>query len=261
MVVRLLYGDDGRGSLVHVSQAPRGLACGLFCPACGTPLVAKKGAVRVPHLAHDATDQRCVGAVETVTHRLAKEIFRERRSLLLPGLSVEVKTVKGWRRNWEALLPLSATFATVELEAQLIGVRPDALATWGRGEIVIEFRVTNATTSDKLARLRCLGLATVEIDLRKWARWDVDKGALTNAVVMSAPREWLTVPTLFASEMAEAFRAWSERWERRDGERELELELEAAAIQRKEQRRLAWEQTVQELQAAAIRMGIRASGG
>ncbi len=232
MSVRLLYGDDGRGNLVYVSQAQRGRACGLVCPACATPLLAKKGAVRVPHLAHDAADRRCVGAVETVTHRLAKEVLRERRELLLPSFVLRAPRPRGRIGDWEALSATTRQFKGVAVEPPLTGVRPDALVMWERGQIAVEFFVAHATTSDKLARLRTLGLATVEIDLRKWVRWDVDKAVLAQAVVSDAPREWLTVPALFASEMAASYQAWWELWERREQGWELETDLTTVTARR-----------------------------
>lgn len=232
MAVRLLYGDDAQGRLVHVSQAARGRACGLFCPACRTPLVAKKGEVRVAHLAHDLIDRHCVGAVETVTHRLAKEVFLERRTLLLPGFTMSAPRPRGRTGTWDALYPTTIQFDTVEVEAQLAGVRPDAVAGWARGQIAVEFLVTHATTSEKVGRLRALGLAAIEIDLGRFVRWDIEKEAIACAVVSDAPREWLTAPIPFAPELVTRYQTWFEEWERRERAWELEDDLATLTARR-----------------------------
>ena len=41
--VDLVWGLDLEGEPMHISVARRGLACGLICPACKTPLIARKG--------------------------------------------------------------------------------------------------------------------------------------------------------------------------------------------------------------------------
>jgi hypothetical protein len=71
------YAVNRAGTLVHVSDVPRGKACGCRCAACDHPMVARKGAIRVHHFAH-VHEVKCVGAVETVLHGLAKENLTER---------------------------------------------------------------------------------------------------------------------------------------------------------------------------------------
>src|SRR5262245_27287134 len=48
----LTYGRDGRDNLIHISEAERGDACGLFCPFCRGPLTARKGDIVAHHFAH-----------------------------------------------------------------------------------------------------------------------------------------------------------------------------------------------------------------
>lgn len=63
------------GSLVHVSEVNPGAACGCTCIDCGSGLLAKKGAQRVHHFAHEH-EAPC--SDESVLHKLAKEILRRR---------------------------------------------------------------------------------------------------------------------------------------------------------------------------------------
>ena len=46
--LRLGYGLK-EGKLLHISEVPRGLACGCVCPACGDRLVARQGPLREHH--------------------------------------------------------------------------------------------------------------------------------------------------------------------------------------------------------------------
>ncbi len=257
MAVRLLYGDDAQGRLVHVSQAARGRACGLFCPACRTPLVAKKGEVRVAHLAHGAADVACVGAVETVLHRLAKEVLSERRALTLPGFSIEMRYRGTEHFETQKAFPAKLVeFSSVSIEVPFPGVRLDALAGWARGRVAVEFRVSHATTGDKLARLRALGLAAIEIDLQHLARWDTTKDQIDGAVTSQAPREWLTMPSLFAVEIAEAWERW---FKRRDEAWRVSLLPPFDLLP--EERESSWEEKVRQFEALAVRLGFRSYDG
>ena len=69
--VLLPYGQASDGRLVRASEVPAGLGCACFCPACGTPLVARRGGMRIAHFAH-AVDRACALAHETMLHKLAK---------------------------------------------------------------------------------------------------------------------------------------------------------------------------------------------
>ena len=68
------YGMDSAGKIVHVDVVPRGKACGLVCPNCEAPLVARKGSVRQHHLAHSPSTPTCEGWL----HATAKMILYQR---------------------------------------------------------------------------------------------------------------------------------------------------------------------------------------
>lgn len=81
---QLVYGLRPDGTLVHITEVQRGLACGCICPACDGQLVArKKDDHHVPHFAH-SSGEACGGGPETVLHLLAKEAFRANPKMLLP---------------------------------------------------------------------------------------------------------------------------------------------------------------------------------
>ncbi len=54
----LTYGRNNDNQLVHISEAESGLACGLTCPFCGEPLLARHGQVLAHHFAHHGSTCR-----------------------------------------------------------------------------------------------------------------------------------------------------------------------------------------------------------
>jgi len=203
--VRLLYGSSLRGELVDVSAVRSGLACGLVCPKCKASLIARKGNIRVHHLAHHRSDTSCVGAVETVTHRLAKDVLREGKRLVLPGLDIIVRRRVGRFQLDPSLPSRGCVFDTVDLEHSIGEVRLDALMTGAVGTIAVEIKVSHEVTPEKIGRLRAAGLVALEIDLSAYSRWDTLRQDIAEAVIHEAPRRWLTIPTIYAGEIAEAW--------------------------------------------------------
>ncbi|HVU13267.1 MAG TPA: competence protein CoiA family protein, partial [Phototrophicaceae bacterium] len=76
------------GQLFHVSEVESGLACNCFCPACGQPLVARKGAKVTHHFAHYKAET-CEHAVETALHLAAKDILFKEKQIRIPAVEVE----------------------------------------------------------------------------------------------------------------------------------------------------------------------------
>lgn len=177
VAIRLPYGMQA-GVLTHVSDVASGLACGCLCPACGEPLVAKKGQFKQHHFAH-AADGDCSTAVETALHLAAKSILESRREVVLPA--VEAKFA-GTRRTIVLAPELSYVVEKVELERSVGAIVPDVLAWISGRKVAIEVRVTHAVDERKIERLRELGLSTVEIDLSRAAR-DLSMAALEPLVV------------------------------------------------------------------------------
>lgn len=81
---RLVYGwDPVEDKLFHISQARRGLACGLICPHCKGVLVAHlKDDRKAAHFAHYGP--ACGDGPETALHILCKEIVRDELRLGFP---------------------------------------------------------------------------------------------------------------------------------------------------------------------------------
>lgn len=84
--LKLTYGKDSNGRLVHVDEVQRGLACECVCPGCGAQLVARKGERKQHHFAH-ANGADCAGARMTALHMLAQQILEKEKQVMLPNYS------------------------------------------------------------------------------------------------------------------------------------------------------------------------------
>lgn len=208
---------DGR--LYEPTEVERGLACGCTCPACGSPLKARSGEVR-PHFAHHVIVE-CAGAWESAVHRMAKQLIREARHLMVPALTETVTLeVFGERGTRSRTLPATkvrltdvadeVSFAvpagTTTEGRQGDGKAPleaDGNATVvvdvtgqvaGKGNLLIEVAVTHFCDEEKIDRLRRLGHAALEIDLSSVER-DITATQLKHLVLVnSSNRKWLHNP-------------------------------------------------------------------
>ena len=182
-------GETADGRLISIRQAPSGLACGCVCPGCRRPLVARKGEVRTHHFAHHSLvdDKPCIIAGETVLHRLAKEILGRRLTLKLPGL-----VFRDHGDSEEVVKPGRFFFDRAELELRVGEVVPDVVLYRGGRRLFVEFKVTHACGTEKIARIQKMDVGAVEIELEGFR--DVKLRDLEQIILFKAPREWLHNP-------------------------------------------------------------------
>ena len=190
--LRLGYGLK-EGKLLHISEVPRGLACGCVCPACGDRLVARQGPLREHHFAH-AADNDCRTAVETALHLAAKEILASRKEIVLPSVEIQFHFHR-YRDSGDKSLTIAPEgryqLTSVALERRLTNIVPDILAHVENHPLLIEVRVTHEVEAQKLARIQSLDMSTVEIDLSAAPR-DLPWKDLEELVVESgAHKQWV----------------------------------------------------------------------
>ena len=161
-LLRLTWGLRD-GAPVSVREVESGLACGCLCPACGERLVAKKGARMLHHFSHHRGGD-CAYGYETSLHLMAKELLRRAGRLVIPAVRVEFNTRKDAETVAEAR---EIAVDQVELECHLEGVVPDVVVTSGGKRLFVEIFVTHRVDGEKLARLREMGVSTLEIDLSR----------------------------------------------------------------------------------------------
>ena len=207
----LAYGLAADGTLAHVAEVPRGLACGCRCPSCGGALVARRGEIRAAHFAHHAVGQ-CAGAWETTLHLLAKDVLSEARSVTLPEAFAEFE---GMREP----VPGATVFrySSVREEVDLGSVRPDVIVNGGGRELLVEIAVTHFCDPAKIAKLRERDLPAIEIDLSAVPKL-ASRREHARFILTAAPRIWLHNAKILAAEdrlREEAARREAERMERR----------------------------------------------
>lgn len=186
--VRLAWGEQSDGQLVHISAVPRGLACACVCPACGANLVARKRSKR-HHFAHYAVGE-CRFGPETALHKLAKQLLDRSRRLVVPEVShAEGGELAMRHRGGEY------EFDSVRLEHRLHPIVPDVILSKGGRELIVEIAVTNPCSEEKISKISALGIAAIEVDLSEYPR-DASLEVVTAALLSEAPRKWLFNPLL-----------------------------------------------------------------
>ncbi|MER8607342.1 hypothetical protein NKH48_27165 [Mesorhizobium sp. M1233] len=183
---RLVYGwDSEKEKLFHISEARRGLACGLICPNCKGVLVAHlKDDLKAAHFAHHGP--ACGGGPETALHILCKEIIRDELRLTVPREFAA-------HGSYERLIgeEREIVFAHVTLEfRERVELIPDLRLQVDDLDLFVEIAVTHSCGEEKIARLKRLGTAAVEIDMSSVPR-NTPRDDVRMAVVSTAPRVWL----------------------------------------------------------------------
>ncbi len=168
------------GELVHVSQVPRGMACGCTCPKCNGALIARKGLERAHHFAH-LTGSICLGAAETILHILGKTILTEIDCIQLPPYEYRRDIRIGLERArvfHEEIIARGGELVIdrVELEKSLIGFRPDAILFRNNKQLLVEIAVTHKVGKKKKRRLQKQDNPAIEISLAlDMSTWSKDK--------------------------------------------------------------------------------------
>lgn len=180
--------EDENGSLVSIRDVPRGLACKCTCPGCGRQMVARKGEEIAHHFAHaGAVGLTCTSAGETALHKFAKQMLNERLEVGLPLRSVEEAGEK------EVVVPAGTyEFDTAILEKKTGAIVPDVVLLKGERKLIIEFKVTHECGPEKIAEIRRLDIAAIEIDLSPYRQ--VKLGDLADKILFEAGRDWLHNP-------------------------------------------------------------------
>lgn len=183
---RLVYGWDTEiGKLFHISEARRGLACGLICPHCKAALVANlKDDLKAAHFAHHGP--ACGGGPETALHLLCKEIIRDELRITIPR---EFAAHGSYEQLIAEEREVVFDRATLEFRDH-VEVIPDLRLQGEDLEIFVEIAVTHACGEEKISRLKRLGTAAVEIDMSSVPR-NTPPGDVRRAVISTAPRIWL----------------------------------------------------------------------
>lgn len=180
------------GQLVTVNDVSSGLACGCLCPACGAPLVARKGPKNVHHFSH-AVKTDCKGALETALHLKAKDILSRFSQINLPPYYHPEKYHKPWIDH----KPCIYYYSSALVEAKIGKIRPDVILNGIEAKpLIIEIFVTHAIDNQKAIEIKELGLPCLEIDLRYLKKLNLlDEKLIENGVVHAFhTKRWINNP-------------------------------------------------------------------
>lgn len=150
------------GIITSIDMVESGLKCGCICPACGEPLIAKKGKVMMHHFAHHA-GQNCEYGYESSLHLAAKEILSESKRMIVPPVCLQPTYLVN--KNDMIAEAKEIQISRVELEKRYGNIVPDIVAYCGNKYFFIEIYVTHRIDDEKLKKLQAEGISTIEIDL------------------------------------------------------------------------------------------------
>lgn len=184
------------GELKHISEVRNGLACNCICSNCQHPLVAKNNPtnIKVAHFAHQS-GKECEGAIETALHLLAKSILQKTKRLVLPDYHFDYdqtnhKTI--FKKSIEVIFEEIIFEKQVEVAGEKI--IPDAIGIIQGKQIFIEFANTHFIEFDKKQKIKTLGIACVEIDLKEQL---LDESLLESFLNSNTPSKyWIINPRL-----------------------------------------------------------------
>lgn len=152
------------GVITKIEDVQSGIKCGCVCPACGEPLVAKKGVKRMHHFAH-STGHNCEYGYESSLHLACKEILSKAKKIMIPPVYV---TFPDTNKMDELVCGAKEIdIEKVELEQRFGNVVPDVVIYTGGKKFFVEIYVTHPIDNNKLQKLKEANISTIEIDLSK----------------------------------------------------------------------------------------------
>jgi hypothetical protein len=190
------------GAVVHVSQVARGLDCDCICFRCGGDLVARKGVRREHHFAHYG-DSDCLGAAESLLHRLAKDLLSNATSVALPsyiyrensrrfGIPISIER--------EILAASRVCVSGVAVEQSLGRVVPDLLLRSDEGNLILEIAVSHRVDKGKLRHIRRMNIPALELSLTAEDAWLSPAELLQRLVEDTSIKSWLFHPAQRSAE-------------------------------------------------------------
>ena len=174
------------GSIVSISDVESGLKCGCICPACGKPLIARKGAKRQHHFAHHS-GENCAYGYETSLHLAAKDILSKAKKMTIPPVFVHFpNSNKGDEIIYDAK---EIEIENIELEKTLGNIIPDVVVYAGGKRFFVEIYVTHCVDDEKLEKIRKANISTIEIDLSKKTKL-ISIEELTDILLSKSPEKY-----------------------------------------------------------------------
>jgi hypothetical protein len=167
----------------HVTAIPVLHEGPFHCLDCEERLNLRRPRNKRAHFAH-RPDSLCAG--ETALHRYAKELLEQEKALTLPSLILQEEGL-----SETVFKPGVYAFDKVVLEQSLGPFQPDAIVTYQGAELAVEFLVSHAVDAEKHAKVLERDLSMVEVDLSEIRAGQLSADELDQAILHSAPRQWI----------------------------------------------------------------------
>lgn len=171
---RIKYALNSENKITYIDDVEKGISCNCHCAFCNSPLVARKGDVRIPHFAHYNSPE-CKMGFQTSIHYMAKEIIYQNKTISLP-FDFEMKT-----------FPVSS----VVIEKRIDNFIPDLIVTIGNRQLIVEIYVTHKTDENKLAKIRNSCISAVEIDFHDLSDFCLTKESISKELLNRNRIKWL----------------------------------------------------------------------
>lgn len=201
-----IYAEDIEGKPIHIDQAQSGRK-GYYCIGCKKQMEARKSKIssRASYFAHvpinveTQTERECTYSDETYRHKLAKEILQRIKKIKVPNLykypptgvigkanelaasryieTVKVKNEIQFYENEEGVIQYGRNIKFNGGEKKYLLIQPDV--TFFDADNVpilfIEIVATHKVDSDKLLKLKRLGIDTVQVSVPKSSPEEIEK--------------------------------------------------------------------------------------
>lgn len=176
MTVKMAFALNENNKLVHISEVENGKKCNCVCLDCGSILIASnEGFIQQHHFKH-AVENECKG--ESVIHRAAKQMIREKKQIMLPQyiVSVSEKDSRGIahteRKNFGgdgSVINLDS----VEEEIELHGMKADIVAKKRSKQLIIEIFYRHKVDNQKLVKIIGANISAIEVKLSDLEQEDI----------------------------------------------------------------------------------------
>lgn len=201
MTVRFAWGEHPVTRQLHcITSGDLTVLRGLRCPECLNAIVPVLPDIRAKHFRH-SVDLNCGGGLESVAHRVAKQILSEGLTLLLPA-----RICRRWPNTNGSLTTetlAAPAYVTLQQGRQEVtiesGHRVDVMTTARRANrsphaLAIEIHVAHKTDNPKGAALRHHGYHAIELHVSSRLALMTYEEA-RDYLCMTAGRRWISDPT------------------------------------------------------------------
>lgn len=190
-MVKLAFGKDDKGRIVHVATVDRGLECGCACPACSEKLIAKQGIKKAWHFAH-VSGGACRDALSAGFAGFLAQLLSDGEAISLPDL----EWVWGASHSSRSLPPFHFETATACRISPEEGFGVRARAPGASRDVLIIFRAVRGARPvphvEDCSVLEIDLLSMLEKRFAAGVDTPLDAGWVASMLLREAPRQWVS---------------------------------------------------------------------